>query len=390
MAALQGLAVLLLVVVLVGLLLWLPLENLPGWGWDFAVFRAGSKSILSGDNPYLTESIVVHADGAELATIPFFVYAPHFGLLISPLALLPPDLASRLWFAANLVFVISSIAILASVFRWRPGIIALSLLFLLLALHPALRTLLGVGQSAALLLFLFSLMVYSLSKGHQTAAGVCLGLALFKPHLALVLPFLAWRRQWRAVLTSLGTFAALNIAFITLADDWLRAMVSVRQVNLSYGCLPFSSLPALVDCLPAAKGIQFAGYGLMILLAIAAVVVLVPRAEATSVRFAVQISLVLVMTLLLLDNVRVADTVLLVPAIVAICATVPDLPSAWLRRSVMFLLALAIAFPLVADILGIANPIWKMPIFHSVGILAIAIALLFVAASADRQFPRLS
>jgi hypothetical protein len=56
------------------------------------------------------------------------------------------------------------------------------------------------GQDSILLLFLYGLAFSALATGRAFAAGLCLGLALFK--FQLVLPFvfvLLLRRQWRAV-----------------------------------------------------------------------------------------------------------------------------------------------------------------------------------------------
>jgi hypothetical protein len=60
------------------------------------------------------------SDGAELASIPNFVYAPIFAILISPLSLLEPWLASRAWFVINLIACTAAVAAIMGALRWTP------------------------------------------------------------------------------------------------------------------------------------------------------------------------------------------------------------------------------------------------------------------------------
>jgi hypothetical protein len=76
---------LLLLSILIATIAYAPVDDIKGWGWDVAVFRAGSKALLQVQNPYDPSNILQYADGAELATIPHFIYAPFFAVLIGPL-----------------------------------------------------------------------------------------------------------------------------------------------------------------------------------------------------------------------------------------------------------------------------------------------------------------
>ena len=58
--------------------------------WDVAVFRGGSKALLQGKNPHDPATVMRFSDGAELASIPNYVYAPFFAVLIELLSLSEP------------------------------------------------------------------------------------------------------------------------------------------------------------------------------------------------------------------------------------------------------------------------------------------------------------
>ena len=135
------------------LLLLAPLESIEHWGWDIAVFRAGSNALIKGKNPYIPANIHRFSNGAELATIPYYVYSPFFGFLIAPVALLSPWLAFRLWFIVNIFLYVTSVVILLSALNWQPHPKVFIGIAVASAAFAPLRTLLGVGQSGVIMLF---------------------------------------------------------------------------------------------------------------------------------------------------------------------------------------------------------------------------------------------
>ena len=235
---------LLLIMAIAGLfvmVLLFPFEQIQSWGWDIAVFRAGSKALLHGQNPYDPANVVRFSDGAELASIPNYVYSPFFAVLIGLLSLLEPWLASRAWFVINLIAITAAVAAILTALRWTPRPRTFALIVLGLAAFPPTRTLLVIGQSGGIMLLLLALTLLFLSRGRQVSVGIALGLALFKPHLILIPAFLALRRQWKAVLAVLVTLLVTLLPFWNLLDDWAISIVSTRADNLGYGCLAFSS-----------------------------------------------------------------------------------------------------------------------------------------------------
>jgi hypothetical protein len=155
--ALQLLILTVAIAGLFALVLQFPFEGIQHWGWDIAVFRAGSKAFLHGQNPYDPASAVRFSDGAELASIPNFVCAPIFAILMGPLTILEPWLASRAWFVINLAACTAATVAIMAELRWTPSLRAVALIVLGLATFPPFRSLLMIGQSGGIMLLLLAL-----------------------------------------------------------------------------------------------------------------------------------------------------------------------------------------------------------------------------------------
>lgn len=373
--------------VLIALLSIYPFEQLQFWGWDVSVFRAGAKALLHGSNPYLAQNVVAFSDGAELASIPYFVYAPFFALLIAPLALVPPEIATRIWFVFNLACLLTAAILSLRLTDWLPEPKRLALLALAVAIYPPTRTLLVIGQSSGLMLLLLVLAVRLIRSGRPVLGGISLALATFKPHLLLIPLFLALRRQWKALAAVAATLAILSLPFVSLADDWVRALVETRSVNLGYGCVDFSSLNMLLRCLSVGSIGQLAILGLI---SGTAVWLVRHPVDPTSFRFLLQLGLVVGLGLMIIDNVRVADLVLLIlPALIALRAATPAVPR-WGRLATTGLLLSVLAGPYLVQGYGAAVgepllfelPIWYAGLAAAV-FLALAIPLALLPPSAE-------
>ncbi len=360
---------------LVALLAIYPFEQVQFWGWDVSVFRAGAKALLHGSNPYLAQNVVAFSDGAELASIPYFVYAPFFALLIAPLALVPPEVATRIWFVFNLACLLAAATLAMRLSGWLPEPKRLALVALAVAIYPPTRTLLVIGQSTGLMLLLLVFAARWIRSDRPWLAGIPLGLAFFKPHLLLIPFFLAIRRQWRALAAFAATLAILSLPFIRLADDWVRALLETRGVNLDYGCVDFSSLNMLLSCLSVGSIGQLLVLGLV---SGAAVWLVRHPVDPASFRFLLQLGLVVCLGLMVLDNVRVADLVLLIlPALIAQRAATPALPR-WARLAATGLLLSVLAGPYLVQGYGVAigEPLlFELPIWYAGLAVAVFLAL---------------
>ncbi len=375
------------VTALVGLLLFAPLPTGGSWGWDVAIFRAGARALMQGQNPYLPANIPRFADGAQLATIPFYTYSPIFAVLVAPLAALPPWLAFRFWFLGNLALYFASILLIIKAIGWKISIRGLVLLMLVMAAFAPLRTLLIIGQSGVVMLFFLSLSYWLLKHTHPGWAGAALSLAFFKPHLILLIPFFIWRRQWRLLGGFLTATVLAALPFWSLVGDWMRTIFSTRGANIQYGCLPFSSLPMFLKCLmPDHFPYTWAIWGILVLVGLVALWLVWEPVPTASHRFDLQIASVILLGLLLIDNIRVADQVLAIFAMLVIFHETSLLPKGWLKRASVGLVMAAYLAPYIADGMSLATKdmMWIQPVWYTLVTLALfgALAVLVISEKA--------
>ena len=165
---------------------------------DFDSFWRSARAMLEGQNIYDT--------GVELVNL----NPPLWTVLISPLGLLEPITAYRVFVLISLVVVVGYLAWTAEELRLGPGWTVIGVVMLLLS-SPLLATL-ALGQVYPVLaLGLVAAWVADRRDG-QEISGTALGLVVaLKPSL---LPVLLWplvRRRWNALVGALvsGAFATL-------------------------------------------------------------------------------------------------------------------------------------------------------------------------------------
>lgn len=121
-----------------------------------------------------------------------------------------------------------------------PGALAMSLVgALALLFYPILRGF-WIGQVQSLITACTALSLALWYSGRRVAAGAVFGVAaLLKPHYALILLFVAWRRQYRAVLAgglvlAAGTLAGVMVFGWQNYVDYLHALQLLAQRGESY------------------------------------------------------------------------------------------------------------------------------------------------------------
>jgi len=153
---------------------------------DFDSFWRSARAMLEGGDIYET--------GVELVNL----NPPVWTVLISPLGLLEPLTAYRVFVLVSLVVVIGYLAWTVEELRLRPGWTAVGIAMLLLS-SPLLATL-ALGQVYPVLALGLVVSWMADRRGRQEVSGAALGLVVaLKPSL---LPVLLWplvRRRWRAV-----------------------------------------------------------------------------------------------------------------------------------------------------------------------------------------------
>ncbi len=189
---------------------------------DFDSFWRSARAMLEGQNIYDT--------GVELVNL----NPPVWTVLISPLGLLEPITAYRVFVLISLVVVVGYLAWTVEELRLRPGWTVVGVVMLLLS-SPLLATL-ALGQVYPVLaLGLVAAWVADRRDG-QEISGAALGLVVaLKPSL---LPVLLWplvRRRWRALLPALisGAMATLVGVLVLGAGATLDYIRVLREQPVS-------------------------------------------------------------------------------------------------------------------------------------------------------------
>jgi hypothetical protein len=123
-------------------------------------------------------------------------YPPHAIVALTPLWLTPQDWAVPLWAAANLMFAVVAVALAVRLARPHLTLPGVLLPWLMLLCWGGFRTLLQFS----LLTLVAGLLAMRLAARRPALGGVCLGLALMKPQMAV--PFVVWvvfARRWRTL-----------------------------------------------------------------------------------------------------------------------------------------------------------------------------------------------
>jgi alpha-1,2-mannosyltransferase len=165
---------------------------------DFDSFWRSARAMLEGHDIYDT--------GVELVNL----NPPVWTVLISPLGLLEPLTAYRVFVLISLVVVVGYLAWTVEELRLRPGWTAVGVVMLLLS-SPLLATL-ALGQVYPVLALGLVASWMADRRERQELSGAALGLVVaLKPSL---LPVLLWplvRRRWRSLVAALVSGAVVTL-----------------------------------------------------------------------------------------------------------------------------------------------------------------------------------
>src|SRR5215204_4196734 len=165
---------------------------------DFDSFWRSARAMLQGQDIYDT--------GVELVNL----NPPVWTVLVSPLGLLEPITAYRVFVLVSLVVAVGYLAWTVEELRLRPGWTAVGVVMLLLS-SPLLVTL-ALGQVYPLLALGLVAAWVADRRDRQEVSGAALGLVVaLKPSL---LPVLLWplaRRRWRTLMAALVSGAILTL-----------------------------------------------------------------------------------------------------------------------------------------------------------------------------------
>jgi alpha-1,2-mannosyltransferase len=170
---------------------------------DFDSFWRSARAMLQGRDIYDT--------GVELVNL----NPPVWTVLISPLGLLEPLTAYRVFVLISLVIVVAYLSWTVEELRLRPGWTAVGVAMLLLS-SPLLATL-ALGQVYPVLALGLVASWMTDRRERQEVSGAALGLVVaLKPSL---LPVLLWpivRRRWRALVAALVSGAVVTLVGVVV------------------------------------------------------------------------------------------------------------------------------------------------------------------------------
>jgi len=195
---------------------------------DGQVLYAAGRAWLQGANPYDFDALsrsIAGVPGLNLDTginaIRFF-YPPQSAGFCVPLGLLPYLLARIAWLMLNLLALASIVVLTWSSLRkadegtrdaWGPWLLAAVIIA-----SPFTLRVIFMGQTS-LLAFAATLGAWSFAgRKKWVAAGLCLGLASFKPQICvLVVLWFVLERDWKTLLV--GAVAAAALAAVPMASQ---------------------------------------------------------------------------------------------------------------------------------------------------------------------------
>jgi len=205
-------------------------------GTDFSSFYAAGRLVRLGANPYDPSSLHAMQQAIFGAGTPYymFAYPPIFLLPAWALAGLPYLLSLALWQISTFVFYLWAMRLLKQ--RFAPALPD-CLFYLCAAGFTAIFVNVTHGQNGFLTAGLFAAALASLGV-RPWLAGLCFGLAAYKPQLGLLVPFaLAAGGHWRSFMSAALTIAILAVLCTAMfgQDIWSQFFQSAgvaRQVIL--------------------------------------------------------------------------------------------------------------------------------------------------------------
>ena len=218
-------------------LFWMSVANVIAL-WESRL-RDGEKGYFDFANFYTAGTLVHRGEGAEIydrdaqwrvqqefssevttRRAPMrFLRPPFEALLFSVFAIWPYPKALLIWtcFKLTLLFAIPFVVVRGR--PWRESFPIWLTPFLVLGTFSGFADML-LGQDAILLAFLFALAFWQLDTGKDAAAGITLGLAVFKFQLVLPFVFALWISGRKRTIPGFSISAFIVLALFAAVVGW--------------------------------------------------------------------------------------------------------------------------------------------------------------------------
>lgn len=304
---------------------------------DFLQEWIGGRIVLQGDTSRMYDPAYAQSLEHDASVVGFawdesyylpIVYPPFYYALVSPLSLLPFELAACVWAIAMVLALLMAWLLMRRLAVECMGLSASDervdwLLPSALLFMPLIESLTS-SQKGSLLLLILVGTYYLLNKNRGFAAGLVFGLIAFKPHLALPIAIaMLWKRQWSFVLGGLTTGAILVTICLAMGRDVCEQYVEFSlhagdyMQNSGYDLTKSHTLRGFFALLFGDAASPFVVIATWIAsIAIIAVVVyaLRGRLDTTSPQFANQFFVLIIAMILLSPHLYTYDlTMLLLP-----------------------------------------------------------------------------
>jgi hypothetical protein len=190
---------------------------------DFALVYRSAQVLLRGDS---VRTVVK-------STLELNLNPPHFHLIVLPLTAFDLNGATLTWAVLMMASLLVALALIHATLGREMTLDHWLVMALLLMVFPGPYAVLVSGAFSFGLLLLMTLAWRALRTERWTRAGVFLGFALsLKLFLGLMIVYLAYRRQWRAVLAAALTTTAVVAAGIVVFGtgayrEWGRTLQDV-------------------------------------------------------------------------------------------------------------------------------------------------------------------
>jgi hypothetical protein len=206
---------------------------------------AAGRAWLQHENPYDHDALMRSVrDIPEIdLKVVYFFYPPQTAVLCLPLGLLPYGPARLLWLTVNLLSIAAMVAYsIAALRRADPkqfDEIGAWVLATVVIGNPFAAHVVWMGQTP-LVAGAALLGAWYFARVRPLLAGVCLGLATFKPQLCLlVLVWFLLERQWKIVLVAMA-MAALMALYPTIEEGPIGALRAWKGGIDQYKSLEFN------------------------------------------------------------------------------------------------------------------------------------------------------
>jgi alpha-1,2-mannosyltransferase len=181
---------------------------------DFQDYLWAARQIAIGGDPY-GDFVRTHVPW-DWSLSSGYLYPPVFAAILIPLTWLPNDLAVRIWILVVQAAVVGSVLIIYRQIGQPRRAEVLALVAVLATFFPLINTI-WTGAMNALLLLLLTAAFAAWRRHRDSIGGFAIGLAaLFKVFPVALLPYFAWRRDWRLVVASLVTGTAGLLACLAV------------------------------------------------------------------------------------------------------------------------------------------------------------------------------